>query len=306
VDFNQLKLVTQVASHGSLTRAAVALDLEQSVISRQLTALEAEYGGRLFYRTGRGMTLTEFGASVLPRLEALLEQIQHVEEEIKTQSGVPNGDVRVGLLPAFAYPLANQLFREVQARYPRVRLHFFEGSNGQLDEWITTGAIDIALVYRYGSVNESVERIEGFCDACLISAPGCRIGSEPTVSFRELDNLPLVLPSAPNPLRAVLDEHAKAQRISLHVVVEADSVPIQKNLVADGEVYAVLGTPSVQREIKEGTLRSWRIVDPVIRRAGVIATTRHHPFTLSMRTVVRLLEPLTALVLEQVPESDPA
>jgi DNA-binding transcriptional LysR family regulator len=122
--------------------------------------------------------------------------------------------------------------------------------------------------------------------------------------FRELDGLPLVLPSAPNPLRAALDEHAKAQHISLQIVVEADSLPIQKNLVAGGEVYAVLGMPSIQREIKEGTLRSSRIIDPVIRRTGVIATTRHHPFTLSMRTVVRLLEPLTALVLDQITESD--
>ena len=306
MDFNQLRLVTQIAAHGSLTRAAIALNMEQSVISRQLTALETEYGGRLFYRTGRGMTLTEFGAGVLPRLQALLEQVQCVEEEIKAQAGIPSGDVRVGLLPGFSLPLANQLFRETRVRCPGVHLHFFEGSNGQLDEWIATGSIDIALVYRYGSVNESVERIQGFCDACLISGARSTVGGEPTLAFRELDNLPLVLPSAPNPLRIALDGLAKAQHICLRVAVEADSIPIQTDLVADGELYAILGAPSIRREIRDGTLRCSRIIEPVIRRTAVVATTSHHPFTLAMRTVVGLIEPLAAALLDRPPDpSDP-
>jgi LysR family transcriptional regulator, nitrogen assimilation regulatory protein len=304
VDFNQLKLVTQIAAHGSLTRAAIALDMEQSVISRQLTALETEYGGRFFYRTGRGMTLTEFGASVLPRFQELLEQIQSVEEEIKSHSGIPSGDVRVGFLPAFSFPLANQLFRDMRERFPRVRLHFFEGSNGQLDAWITAGSIDIALLYRYDTVNESVERIQGFCDASLISSREAPVGAEPIVSLRQLDNLPLVLPSAPNPLRSILDDLAKAQGISLRIAVEADSVPIQKSLVADGKVYAILGAPAIQRETRDGALRASRIVDPVIRRTAVIATTTHHPFTLAMRTVFRLIQPLAAAVLDGAPESE--
>jgi LysR family transcriptional regulator, nitrogen assimilation regulatory protein len=261
VDFNQLKLVTQIAAHGSLTRAAIALNMEQSVISRQLTALETEYGGRLFYRTGRCMTLTEFGAGVLPRIQALLEQAQRMEEQIKAEAGVPSGDVRVGLLPGFSYPLVNQLFRETRLRYPRVHLHFFEGSNGQLDEWVNTGSIDIALVYRYGPVNASVEKIQGFCDACLISSAQSPIGSESTIGFRQLHNLPLVLPSVPNPFRVMLDDIAKQQQISLTVAVEADSIPIQKNLVADGDLYAILGAPSIRRETIDGTLRSSRITD---------------------------------------------
>ena len=72
MDFAQLDLFARVASLGSLTKAAVVLDSTTSAISRQLTMLEKEWGGQLFHRTGRGVTLTELGKKVLPKVESLL------------------------------------------------------------------------------------------------------------------------------------------------------------------------------------------------------------------------------------------
>ena len=51
---------------GSLTRAALFLDSNQSLLSRQLNALERECGARLFNRTGRGVELSEVGAAPVP------------------------------------------------------------------------------------------------------------------------------------------------------------------------------------------------------------------------------------------------
>jgi LysR family transcriptional regulator, nitrogen assimilation regulatory protein len=299
MDLYQLKLVSQIAVHGSLTKAAIALNLEQSVLSRHLSALETECGGRLFHRTGRGMTLTELGARILPHVESLLIHAEQVEADIKSQVGVPSGDVRVGLLPAFSFPLVNQLFRETREKYPRIHLQFFEGSNGQLGEWIAAGRIDIALVYRYDDVDGAVERKLGFCDACVISRVGDGVVATPTVSFRDLANLPLILPSKPNPLRLVLDEIAARLRITLFVALEADSVPIQKNMVAEGVAYAILGAPAIGREAENGTLRSSRIIDPCIRRNAVLTMTTLRPLTLAIRTVASMVEGFSVALFDK-------
>jgi LysR family transcriptional regulator, nitrogen assimilation regulatory protein len=290
MDIYQLKLVSQIAVHGSLTKAAIALNLEQSVLSRHLSALEMECGGRLFHRTGRGMTLTELGASVLPRIDGLLIHAEQVEAEIRSQAVVPSGEVRIGLLPAFSFPLVNQLFRETREKYSRIRLQFFEGSNGQLGEWITAGRIDIALVYRYDDIDGSVEKALGFCDACVISRAGDSAVGTPTVAFRDLAGLPLILPSKPNPLRMVLDQIAAKMQITLTIALEADSIPIQKNMVAEGVAYAILGAPAIGREAENGILRSSRIVDPNIRRNAALTMTTSRPPTLAMRTVASMVE----------------
>jgi LysR family transcriptional regulator, nitrogen assimilation regulatory protein len=298
MDIYHLKLVSQIAVHGSLTKAAIALNLEQSVLSRHLSALETECGGRLFHRTGRGMTLTELGASVLPRIDGLLSHAEQVETEIKSHAVVPSGVVRVGLLPAFSYPLVNQLFREINEKYSSIRLQFFEGSNGQLNEWIAAGRIDIALVYRYGDINDTVERELGFCDACVISRADDRAIRAPTVAFRELAGLPLILPCKPNPLRTVLDQLAAKVRISLTIALEADSVPIQKNMVAEGVAYAILGAPALGRVGENGLLRSSRIVEPHIRRNAALTMTALRPPTLAIRTVASLIERLSKALFE--------
>ena len=54
------RLFVQVADAGSISAAAVALDVPSSVLSRQIAQLEAESGARLFRRTGRGMALLNF------------------------------------------------------------------------------------------------------------------------------------------------------------------------------------------------------------------------------------------------------
>lgn len=64
----------KVAELGSLTKAATAIDVPQSMVSRHISQLEQQCGSRLFRRTGRGVVLTEFGEQIFPRIEALIAE----------------------------------------------------------------------------------------------------------------------------------------------------------------------------------------------------------------------------------------
>jgi DNA-binding transcriptional LysR family regulator len=301
MNLEQLRLFACVAEYGSLTKAAVALDSQQSVVSRQLSSLEAEFGGRLFYRTGRGVSLTELGTTLLPRAQRLLRDIEDLAEDMKAHADVPGGDVRFGILPAFSYPLVNQLYRQTRERYPRVKLHLFEGSNGQLQEWVASGRVDIALLYRYESIDSASERVLGKTDAYLVGSAGDRVTSQPTITFRELENLPLVVPSTPNALRSSLDQLARRAGISLTIAMEADSLPIQKSIVADGGLYTIIGRQAVTREIDTGLLQASRIVDPAIERTAILLATTQRSYTIATRAVTGLIEPLAINLLARYP-----
>ena len=71
-DLHKWRAFVAIGELGSLTRAALFLDSNQSLLSRQLNALERECGARLFNRTGRGVELSEVGARLFPQaLETL-------------------------------------------------------------------------------------------------------------------------------------------------------------------------------------------------------------------------------------------
>jgi DNA-binding transcriptional LysR family regulator len=295
----QLRLFLQVAHHGSLTKAALAANSVQSVVSRQLSALEKECGGRLFYRTGRGVALTELGATFLPQVKQLLSQFDLLSENIRSFADTPAGEVRLGILPALSLPLVSALARQARERFPLIRLHLFEGSNGQLQEWIDGGRIDLALMYRYGEVDAAIDRVLGTAFAYLVGPSGDTATRDETIAFRRLQNLPLVLPGVPNALRTTLDAVARRESISLNVILQADSLPIQKRIAASGDAYAIVGRLAVTDELVAGTLQASRIVDPPIQRVAILCTGSQANYGPAVRAIAQLLEPLATGLLKE-------
>ena len=287
MDLDRLKLFVQVAEAGSLSKAAVLLDSMQSAISRQIAALERDTGRRLFDRTGRGVTLTEFGRRLFPEIKGLIAEAERVEGLMQGRDELPSGEVRVGLMPSVAELLVAELFKSIRERFPAIRLRLFEGSNGQLDEWVTSGRIDLAVLYRYGKGVRRGEDVLFEVDTFLVGPPGDHITTQPTVEFAQLDGLPLVLPGAPNGLRVALDQIAKRQKegFRLEVALEADSLPIQRSMASHGEAYAVHGGVVVWRDVQAGIVSAARIVNPTIRRSMVLTSTTQHPLSLASREV---------------------
>ena len=89
MDLKELRAFCSVASGGGFSRAAAALGVAQSVLSRQVSALEAELGGRLFHRTGRGALPTELGLALLPRAKGVLAESEQlvVSVSLTTEEG---------------------------------------------------------------------------------------------------------------------------------------------------------------------------------------------------------------------------
>lgn len=273
-DLHKWRAFVAIGELGSLTRAALFLDSNQSLLSRQLNALERECGARLFNRTGRGVQLSDAGARLFPQVKALLADAEHFEREIRGEARELIGMVRLGVLPSIGLPLVGRLFGEVRRRFPSVHLKVLEGSSGQLEEWLADARVDIAILYRYGASLPEGERLLAAVESWLVAPAGDALTSAAEVDFRSLHELPFILPGAPNGLRTALDALARQHHISLAPVIEADSLPLQKALVAEDGLYTVLPMHAVWSEVNDGRLQAARIVNPGLQRAVAMATAK--------------------------------
>ncbi|MER8024542.1 LysR family transcriptional regulator [Glutamicibacter protophormiae] len=95
------KIFISVAEGGSVTDGASIAGIAQPVASRRLTALEAELGGKLFDRHGRGVSLTPFGNELLAPARRL---VRLAEEMLIDASRALLSPVTLGL-PASCFPL---------------------------------------------------------------------------------------------------------------------------------------------------------------------------------------------------------
>lgn len=289
-------LFIKVADLGSVSGAAVALDMPASVVSRQIAQLETGAGTRLFRRTGRGVVLSEFGEHVYPRVLVLIRDAEQLADDMRTQSGVPMGDVRVGLLPSTVPLLAGPLFTHVRDEWPQVRLHFTEGSSTQLEEWLGQGRLDLALLLREEATAQEDETELVRMRLYLVAPAKHPLAKRKTIDFREVAKLPLVLPSEPHPLRARLKALARQKQLSLIQELEADSIRLQHEIVASGGGFAITAGTLAPHDARR--LRAIRIVQPSLSRSIVLGVTQHRPHTLATRAVAGLIRSIARNVLK--------
>lgn len=278
------QLFVKVAELGSLSRATTATDVPQSMISRHLAALERECGARLFRRTGRGVVLTEFGAQIFPRISAMIAEAQLLADDIRTSGGVPAGEVRVGLLPSTVPLVARELFDSVRQRFPRIKLHLTEGSSALLEELLQEGRVDMALLSREDDHEAPDERVLQQHAMHVVGPASDPLLQQATLAFRLLENLPLVLPSPPHPLRGRLEQLARSMQLSLNMSIEADSMRLQHTIAAAGGGYAITGGLFGASDLN-AQLKAVPIVEPELKRAIVLGTTLRRPHTLATREV---------------------
>jgi LysR family nitrogen assimilation transcriptional regulator len=295
------QLFVKVADVGSVSGAALALDMPQSVVSRNIARLEKESGTRLFRRTGRGVVLTEFGQQVYPRIMALIREAEQLADDMRTSSGIPVGDVRFGMLPSTVSILAGPLFTAVRKSWPQVRLHLTDGSSAQLEEWLAQGRLDLALLLREEDTVAPGETVLTRLPLYLVVPARHPLALRKTINFEEVAQLPLVLPSEPHPLRARLAKLARQKGLTLTHVLEADSIRLQHEIVACEGGFAITAGTMTSQEARR--LAVVRIVRPALARSIVLGVTRHRAHTRATREIMRLLLSMAPAMLKSVPQS---
>lgn len=305
MNVSSVRLFLEVAEAGSLSKVAARRQTVQSHISRQITDFEDECGGRLFRRTGRGVALTEFGQRAVARLRPWLQETEQLSQALRSESGQLLGTVRLGIIPSAAHPLTTRLFERLQAAHPGIRLDIAEAQGAELDTMLDSGAVDLAVLFRFHRPSGAEERSLCVAHTYLVSAPGDPLTRESTLNFSRLAGLRLVLPRRPSHWRHALDETARSLGFKLEPVVEADSLTVQKELVARGPgLYSILGPYSVSAELRSGTLQASKLVRPDLTRYVTLALPKQGKLSPACRVVAKMVMELVEAWGHQLAEPE--
>jgi DNA-binding transcriptional LysR family regulator len=117
-----IEAFVRVAECGSFSQAAERLHASKSVVSRQVSALEAELGARLLHRTTRALTLTEAGRSYFERATRILADLAEANASVGELQAAPRGRLRVSAPMSFGYLHLAPAVPDFLARHPDVEL----------------------------------------------------------------------------------------------------------------------------------------------------------------------------------------
>ena len=282
-DFTSLHFFVLAAQAGSLSRGALGAGVSQPTFSRHVLKLEREMHTRLFERVGRGVTLTAAGRrlyeAVLPGFEQLLNGRRLAMAEVD-DAGLRQ--VTMGLPPSVANILGPRLL-------DTVRMRVVEGFHRALVDSLHRGHLDFALLYTMIPIAGLHADPLMDEELCLVMTPA-RARNKKSVSFSQLGDFPLSLPSRPHGLRELLEDQAAVHRVRLDVRHEFDtSLTLTKQMPMTDLACTVLPFSGVHDEVEGGRLAALPIRKPDLSRRLVIAYANNRSMTTGLWQFLRML-----------------
>ena len=300
MDLKQLEYFVRVAELGSFTKAAIALDIAQPALSRQVRLLEVELRQNLLTRNGRGALPTEAGKLLLAHGRGILHQVERAREELGRVRGALAGRVAVGLPSSLARVLTVPLTRAFRAEMPDATLSISEGLSVAMQESLVNGRLDIAVLYNTqpGSEVDISPLLEE--DLLLVQArpPGLlEDQASGPVTLKDVAQLPLVIPSRPNAIRMHVESEMANLGCRLKIALEIDGVSAILDLVADGAGSAVLSRNAVASSVRPSAFTVRTIVQPALRTKVSLATSALRPVTLTQQATLELIRRTIAITM---------
>ncbi|HXZ09173.1 MAG TPA: LysR family transcriptional regulator [Paraburkholderia sp.] len=263
ISLRLLRYFTAAADTGSTTAAAKQLNVSQPSISVAIRELEALFEEALFAReSGAKMTLTNFGVRKLSEARQLLTAAAAFEAD--DSGDAASGEVQIGIFTTLAPVYLPVLLRIARTRFPNLKVRFVEGDLAQLEDWLHSSHIELALTYDVGLPPEiDRECLAQLRPYGLVPASSRLAKTRGGVSLHDLAKEPLILIDLPHSREFLMAPFWQCG-LSPEVRYKATSLELVRGMVANGLGVALVITQSalaastsqvVERPIREETIR---------------------------------------------------
>ncbi|MBM4253826.1 MAG: LysR family transcriptional regulator [Deltaproteobacteria bacterium] len=169
IDLNQLRVFVTVVETGAMTRAAKALKMPISRVSRTISRLEATLGATLITRTTRTMQVSDAGKRLHQTSLPLMRRLAAIEQEFAAAEGAVAGHVRITAPEDIGSSLLAPLLADLSTAQPALTFELI-CTDERLD--LVQSGIDVAL--RMGKLTDSTLKAKniGSTNKICVAAPG--------------------------------------------------------------------------------------------------------------------------------------
>jgi LysR family hydrogen peroxide-inducible transcriptional activator len=249
MELHQLRYFCAIADTGSFSRAARQTFVSQPALSQQIAKLEDELGTRLFDRLGRSVTLTEIGKSFLPRVRAVLRDLESARNDVVEKKTSITGLVSVGVIPTIAPYFLPSILATFSRKWPLVHITVVEEITALLLDKLRAGSIDVAVVALPVPVrSQEFESFPLMTEKLFAALPkGHELASRREVSLGELQGEPFLLLRDGHCFRETAVEACKRARLIPQIVFESGQFSSILSMVSAGLGVSIVPAMALEK-----------------------------------------------------------
>ncbi|MEE9314138.1 MAG: LysR family transcriptional regulator [Rhizobiaceae bacterium] len=269
-----LRTLTRIGQVQSFATAAKQLNMTLSAVSMQMKSLEQELGVELFDRHYRPPKLTPKGRDILEQAKTLLSA-----EDTLRQTCDPNGELQgrfsIGFVTTTSVRLLPHFLKRAAQFAPKANFELETGLSEYLEEKVTNGQIDAAIVTASGSANPHLHYDVLYKEPFMFAAPKCLKGA----SVEDLSTTTPFLHFMPNTgIGKLIAEHMNQLRANKPTIelspIVLDSVEAIMECVKQNIGFTLLPKPDIERYADE-RVAVFKPTAKSLYRELVLVTARH-------------------------------
>lgn len=290
MDLGQLEALVEVAAHRSFSRAAEALGLTQPSVTARIQALERDLGEPLFERNGRGVRLTEVGASFLPHAQRVLKTLQDGRDAVQALRQLEAGTLRLGAAPTISTYVLPGLLKEFRVRYPRLEVSVRTEYSDQIAQMVLADEVEVGLERSF--THPDVVTVPLYEDeVVLVTEPSHRFAGRGAVSIDDVGQRRLIMFNRGSSYYTLVDNALRQAGVLVSPTMELDNMEATKKMVEEGLGIAFLPKVAVDRELERGELRQVQVEGMAMpRRQIALIYRRGRPLGRAAQAFVSLLQ----------------
>lgn len=259
----QVEVFLATAWHENVTMAAESLSMSQSAASAALKELEQRFEVQLFDRAGKRLQLNDFGKSLRPRAEALLDQAREFEQALARHNSI--GELRVGATLTIGNYLAVPIMAEFMHQHPGSRVRLTVENTATITEKVRNFELDIGLIE--GELHdESIDVMPWRDDELsLFCAPDHPLAGRPELSDEDLRRADWIVREAGSGTRQGFEHAMHGLLPDLRLRLELQHTEAIKRAVEAGLGIGCLSRITLEDAFRRGSLlplfaphRDWR------------------------------------------------
>lgn len=271
IDSLGLQAFVAIADHGGFGRAAAALHITQTALSRRLQNLERFLGVDLVERTTRSVSLTHTGRAFAPQARRLLADLETALTELRENGRAARGDVTIACIPTAGVRFLPRIVQEYSAAHPDNRIRILDHASS-----------DVAAAVKRREAEFGVN-LSGAHDPDLATVPlrkdrfvlVCRddhpLARSKRVAWKQLRGHALILAGHESGNRPLLEGVLEKEEAGLRAFYEVQRSSTALGMAAQGVGATVVPALAMQEDAYP-RLREIPLVDPAISRTLVLAS----------------------------------
>lgn len=249
LNLNLYKMFYDVAQYGSVSTASKNLNVSQPAISRAIKRLEEDLDVTLFYRTLNGMILTEKGKELLAFVEEACNSLIIGERTMMETNSLVKGKLAIGVPYSIASFYLLDRITKFHEKYKDIEISLINRPTEELIKLLESHEIDFILDISPIITHEKELHIEELihCHYGFVAKSDVSLNVN---TLKDLENLPLCLPTEKSFRRQRLNEILIDSGVSLKNVISVESNEMIKDIIKSNGVIGYVLLDSVEKELK--------------------------------------------------------